>query len=138
VGGRARRHEHAAHVAVGQHSRHALACLIGLGPTELTEIAGPAPKIDPKNVALVGIREVDQLERPHVRQSGVCAFTMREIDERGLRAVMEEAIDIAGAGTDGIHLSLDMDVCDPAEAPGVGTPCAAASPTARRTWRWRS
>lgn len=99
-----------------------LACLVGLGPRELTHIYGYAPKIDPKNVALVGVREVDQLEKPHVRNSGVRAFTMRDIDERGLRAIMEEAIEIAGAGTEGFHVSFDMDSVDPQEAPGVGTP----------------
>ncbi len=99
-----------------------LACCVGLGPRELTELYGPAPKVDPKNVALVGVREVDQLEKPHVRNSGVRAFTMRDIDERGLRAVMESAIQIACAGAAGFHVSLDMDSIDPQEAPGVGTP----------------
>jgi arginase len=99
-----------------------LACCIGLGPRELTRLLGFAPKVDPKNVALVGVREVDLLERPHVRNSGVRAFTMRDIDERGLRAVMQEAIEIASAGTAGFHVSLDMDYVDPSEAPGVGTP----------------
>jgi len=65
---------------------------------------------------------VDILERPHVRESGVRVFTMRDIDERGLRAVMEEAIGIATNGTAGFQLSLDMDFVDPQYAPGVGTP----------------
>ncbi|MFB3778657.1 MAG: arginase [Bryobacteraceae bacterium] len=99
-----------------------LACLVGQGPRALTHIYGFAPKVAAANVALVGVREVDQLERPHVKRSGVRAFTMRDIDERGLRAVMEEAIEIAGAGTAGFHVSLDMDSVDPREAPGVGTP----------------
>ena len=99
-----------------------LACVIGQGPRDLTHIYGYAPKVDPANVALVGVREVDQLEKPHVKHSGVRAFTMRDIDERGLRAVMEEAIQIASAGTGGFHVSLDMDAVDPREAPGVGTP----------------
>lgn len=99
-----------------------LACIAGMGPHELTSIFGFAPKVKPENVALVGIRDVDQLEKPHVRDSGVRAFTMRDIDERGLRNVMQEAIGIATAGTAGFHLSLDMDAIDPAEAPGVGTP----------------
>jgi arginase len=99
-----------------------LACCIGLGPRPLTHLLGFAPKVDPRNVALVGVREVDALERPHVRNSGVRAFTMRDIDERGLRAVMEEALDIVSAGTAGFHVSLDMDYVDPSEAPGVGTP----------------
>ncbi|MBK5292458.1 MAG: arginase [Acidobacteriia bacterium] len=99
-----------------------LACSLGMGPHELTHINGYAPKVDPRNVALVGLRNVDQLERPHVRNSGVRFFTMRDIDERGLRAVMSEALRIVTDGTAGFHLSLDMDVVDPHEAPGVGTP----------------
>ena len=80
------------------------------------------PKIDPRNVAIVGLRDVDRTEVPHVRGAGVTAFTMREIDERGLRAVMTEAIQRASDGTSGFHVSFDMDAVDPAEAPGVGTP----------------
>lgn len=99
-----------------------LACCVGIGPKELTNLFGYSPKVAPHNVALVGVREVDQLEAPHVRDSGVRAFTMRHIDERGLRSVMEEAIEIASDGTAGFHLSLDMDYVDPREAPGVGTP----------------
>ncbi len=99
-----------------------LACSLGMGPHELTHINGYAPKVDPRNVALVGLRNVDQLERPHVRHSGVRFFTMRDIDERGLRAVMAEALRIVTDGTAGFHLSFDMDVVDPHEAPGVGTP----------------
>jgi arginase len=71
---------------------------------------------------LVGIRDVDLSERSRVRTSGVNAFTMRDIDERGMRDVMEEALALAGADTAGVHLSLDMDAVDPDEAPGVGTP----------------
>jgi arginase len=99
-----------------------LACAVGLGPRELTHIFGFAPKVDPRRVALVGIRDVDQLEKPHVKDSGVRAFTMRDIDERGMRAVIAEALEIACAGTAGFHVSFDMDAVDPREAPGVGTP----------------
>ena len=99
-----------------------LACLIGKGPKELTHLLGWSPKVDARNVALVGIRDVDALEGQHVKKSGVRVFTMRDIDEKGLPRVMEEAIDIASAGTAGIHLSFDMDSVDPDEAPGVGTP----------------
>jgi arginase len=99
-----------------------LACCIGQGPSELTGIFGFVPKIDPKNVAIVGLRDVDRTEVPYVREAGVSAFTMREIDERGLRSVMTEAIQRASDGTAGFHLSFDMDAVDPAEAPGVGTP----------------
>ena len=99
-----------------------LACCIGLGPKELTDIFGYSPKVAPENVALVGIRSVDDQERDNVQSSGVHAFTMRDIDERGMRSVIEESIRIAGSGTAGFHVSLDMDAVDPREAPGVGTP----------------
>jgi arginase len=99
-----------------------LACLIGLGPRKLTHLYGYAPKVDAERVAMVGLRDVDQLEKPHVKHSGVRAFTMRDIDERGMRAVMEAALAIVTAGTAGFHVSLDMDAVDPQQAPGVGTP----------------
>ena len=99
-----------------------LACILGMGPPELAGLLGYRPKIAPRNAVIVGLRDVDQLEKPHVRESGVRAFTMRDIDERGLRAVMEEAIRLASDGTAGFHLSLDMDFVDPQHAPGVGTP----------------
>jgi arginase len=99
-----------------------LACCVGLGPPELTHIFGYAPKVNPRNVVIIGLRDVDAMEKPHVRESGVRAFTMRDIDERGLRAVMLDAIAAAGDGAAGIHVSLDMDFVDPRDAPGVGTP----------------
>jgi arginase len=99
-----------------------LACILGMGPAELTELRGYCPKIDPRRAVIVGLRDVDQLEKPHVRDSGIRAFTMRDIDERGMRTVMEEALRIVGESTTGFHLSLDMDFVDPAHAPGVGTP----------------
>jgi arginase len=99
-----------------------LACILGEGPDALARLAGFRPMVNAHNAVIVGLRDVDQLERPHVRASGIRAFTMRDIDERGLRAVMEDAIAIAGKGTAGIHVSLDMDFCDPVHAPGVGTP----------------
>ena len=99
-----------------------LACCIGLGPPELIGIGGPAPQIDPGSVALIGLRSVDDVERFNVRGAGVHPFTMRDIDERGLPSVIQEAIDIVTAGTAGFHLLFDMDAVDPREAPGVGTP----------------
>ena len=99
-----------------------LACSIGLGPRELTHMGGYAPKVDPANVAIVGLRSVDEIERLNVRGTGVHPFTMRDIDERGLRSVIREAIEHATRGTAGFHLSFDMDAVDPREAPGVGTP----------------
>ncbi|MGH9559337.1 MAG: arginase [Bryobacteraceae bacterium] len=99
-----------------------LACLIGLGPNELTHLCGYEPKVEPGNVSIIGLRSVDDIERQNVRGTGVHPFTMRDIDERGLRSVMGEAIGYACEGTAGFHLSLDMDAVDPQEAPGVGTP----------------
>jgi len=99
-----------------------LACCLGRGPAELTDILGFAPKVAGRNVVLVGLRDVDPRERALVRESGVTAFTMRDLDELGLRAVMEKAVAAANDGTAGFHLSLDMDAVDPDEAPGVGTP----------------
>jgi arginase len=99
-----------------------LASVIGRGPQALTGLAGSVPMVDARNVAIVGLRSVDELERLSVRSLGVPAFTMRDIDERGLRAVISDALRVVTAGTDGFHLSFDMDSVDPAEAPGVGTP----------------
>ena len=100
-----------------------LAALLGLGPEPLAKIYGYSPKIDPENVVLIGIRDIDAAERENVRRGGVThVYTMRDIDERGMRAVMEEALSAAASGTAGYHVSLDMDWIDPEDAPGVGTP----------------
>ncbi len=100
-----------------------LASLLGLGPEPLSHIFGYAPKIAPENTVLIGIRDIDAAERENIRRAGVTeVFTMRDIDERGMRAVMEEALRAAGHGTTGYHVSLDMDWIDPEDAPGVGTP----------------
>lgn len=99
-----------------------LACIIGEGPRELTHIFNYAPKVDPGKVVIVGLRNVDQLEKQHVRDSGIHVFTMRDIDERGMKAVMGDAIRFAMEGTAGFHVSFDMDSVDPQQAPGVGTP----------------
>jgi len=99
-----------------------LACCIGKGPKELTGIFGHSPKVEGRNVAIIGLRDVDIRERPNVRDSGVTPFTMRDIDEVGLLKVMREAIAVVTNGTAGFHMSFDMDFVDPMEAPGVGTP----------------
>ena len=99
-----------------------LAAIMGLGPAELGNIFGFSPKIAPENCVLVGIRDIDQNERDNIRKAGIEYFTMRDIDERGMRTVMEEALRIAGRDTAGYHVSLDMDWIDPEDAPGVGTP----------------
>jgi arginase len=99
-----------------------LAAALGLGAPSLVNLAGHSPMVDGSRSALVGIRDVDPPERANVRASGIGAFTMRDIDERGMRSVMEEAIKRATSGTAGIHVSFDVDGIDPDYAPGVGTP----------------
>jgi arginase len=99
-----------------------LAATMGLGPAELSHIFGFSPKVSPDNCVLVGVRDIDAVEKENVRRAGIEVFTMRDIDERGMRTVMEEALRAAGRGTVGYHVSLDMDWIDPEDAPGVGTP----------------
>jgi arginase len=99
-----------------------LAAIVGLGPLELANIFNFSPKVSPENCVLVGVRDIDAVEKENVRKAGIDVFTMRDIDERGMRTVMEEALRIAGRGTAGYHVSLDMDWVDPEDAPGVGTP----------------
>src|ERR1700745_3428903 len=85
-----------------------LAAIMGLGPPELTNILNFSPKISPENCALVGVRDIDAIEKENVRKAGIDVFTMRDIDERGMHTVMEEALRIAGRGTAGYHVSLEM------------------------------
>jgi arginase len=99
-----------------------LASLMGRGAPELTNIGGFAPKVDPRNVALIGIRDIDDGERVLIRELGVRAFTAREMDERGMNSIMDEALEIAFNGTVGYHMTMDVDFIDPRFAPGVGTP----------------
>lgn len=98
------------------------AAILGHGPRQLTEIGGFAPKVLPEDCALIGARDVDRREAEVMRNSGVRIFTMREVDERGMSACVDEAIDIAARNTVGFHVTMDMDFVDPAFAPGVGTP----------------
>jgi arginase len=99
-----------------------LAAIMGLGPPELSNIFDFSPKVSAENCVLVGVRDIDAIEKENVRRTGIHVFTMRDIDERGMRTVMEEALRAAGRGTAGYHVSLDMDWVDPEDAPGVGTP----------------
>ena len=98
-----------------------LAALLGLGPAELAKIGGRAPGLTPDRVVLVGIRDLDPGERQLVKQSGVGVFTMSDIDQQGIAAVMREAIRRAGGANGLFHVSFDLDVVDPQYAPGVGT-----------------
>ncbi|HTS88582.1 MAG TPA: arginase [Gemmatimonadales bacterium] len=99
-----------------------LAALLGLAPASLGAVGGGFRKVDPGNVALVGIRSVDEGERAHLRRLGVQVFTMADIDRIGIHGVMEQAIENVTHGTDFVHVSFDLDAVDPSLAPGVGTP----------------
>ncbi len=99
-----------------------LAALVGHGHPLLTGLALRVPAVRPEHVALVGVRDLDPPERAALRASDVHVFTMHDIDRRGMAAVIEEAVQRVSNGTAGFHVSLDLDVVDPREAPGVGTP----------------
>jgi arginase len=99
-----------------------LAALLGGEPAELARIGTFSPKVEAAHTVLVGIRNLDEREKVAVRESHVHVFTMKDIDRQGVASVIEQAVQLAGDGTAGIHVSFDMDVCDPSIAPGVGTP----------------
>jgi arginase len=99
-----------------------LAALLGPEPAELSKIGTFSPKVLPAHTVLVGIRNLDEREKVAVRDSHVHVFTMKDIDRQGVASIVEQAVSLAGSGTAGIHVSFDMDVCDPMIAPGVGTP----------------
>ncbi|MBX3467637.1 MAG: arginase [Planctomycetes bacterium] len=98
-----------------------LACLLGQGPKELTSIGYPGPKVLPQRVAQIGLRDLDEVERRLLRESGIHAFTMEDIDRRGMASVMEQAVELIMDETDHIHVSFDIDSVDPQVAPGTGT-----------------
>jgi arginase len=99
-----------------------LAALLGTEPRKLAEIGGVTRKVKADRTVLVGVRNLDDRERELVKASGAKVFTMKEIDRLGLATVADQALAIAGAGNAGIHVSFDVDACDPSIAPGVGTP----------------
>ncbi|HEV7366770.1 MAG TPA: arginase [Gemmatimonadales bacterium] len=99
-----------------------LATLLGFGPSELTSIGGTSPKVDPSNVALVGVRSLDSGEKKRLKETGVQVHTMSDIDRHGVHRVMKKALARVTDGTDYVHVSFDLDAVDPTVAPGVGTP----------------
>jgi arginase len=99
-----------------------LAALLGQEPAELARIGTSFPKVRPEKTVLIGIRNLDDAEKTQILDAGVHIFTMKDLDRLGIAAVMERALAIATEGTVGIHVSFDLDACDPAIAPGVGTP----------------
>jgi arginase len=98
------------------------AALTGRGHSRLTKVLDTAPAIRDQHVVMIGVRDLDPLERAALRDSGIHVFTMHEIDRRGVASIMDEAMMRASMGTAGFHVSLDLDALDPSEAPGVGTP----------------
>jgi arginase len=99
-----------------------VAALLGEGPRELTEIGGNGPKVDPRNVAMVGVRSLDDGEKLRLKHFGVQVHTMSDVDRHGVHRVMKRALSRVSDGTDYVHVSLDLDAVDPTVAPGVGTP----------------
>ncbi|MFT7537064.1 MAG: arginase [Hyphomicrobiaceae bacterium] len=99
-----------------------LATVLGLGHPKLVEMGGFSPKVDKAHVVLIGIRDIDDNERKIIRESGVRAYTMRDVDERGIGPIMKEALELANNGTAGFHMSFDLDGMDPRDVPGTGTP----------------
>ena len=98
-----------------------LSHLLGKGDVDLAGILGFAPKVKPENVALVGIRDIDEDERRIINESGIHTFTMRDLDERGMGRVAKDVVDVVTSGTGGFHISFDVDGCDPNLIPGSGT-----------------
>ena len=99
-----------------------LAVSLGLGHPDLVNLYGYEGKVKPENIVIIGARSLDEGEKELIRKMGIKVFTMHEIDRLGMTKVMEDTIAYLKEKTDGVHLSLDLDGVDPAEAPGVGTP----------------
>ena len=98
-----------------------LAHLLGYGDRDLSSIMGMHPAVAPENVALIGIRDIDSVERDFIKASGIHAFTMYDIDRLGMSEVARRAIEVVNDGTAGFHISFDLDGCDPEVIPGTGT-----------------
>jgi len=118
-----------------------LATLLGYGAPELTNVVGFAPKLDPKLCVHVGARDIDAGERELIRKLGIRFFTMREIDERGMKECMDDAIKIASRGSGGYGVTFDVDVLDPGDAPGflaqLSRDMENCPEMATRSARWR-
>ena len=98
-----------------------VAALLGEGYPELVNVGRPGAKITGRDMVMIGIRDLDAGEREWLRQSGIRVYTMREVDERGMGAIVREALQcLEHCGR--LHVSLDMDSIEPVVAPGVGTP----------------
>ncbi|MGC5777098.1 arginase [Paenibacillus pabuli] len=99
-----------------------VAAALGLSAFNLSHIPDAGPFVHPSNLVYIGLRDLDVYEKEQIRALGIKSFTMHDIDRMGIQQVIEQALAVVGEGTDGIHISFDMDCLDPREAPGVGTP----------------
>ncbi len=99
-----------------------LSAVTGFGPSSMVAFSDYLKYVDPKNVAVVGGRDIDPEERKRMAESGVHVFSIHDVDLLGMAEVMKQSIAIASDGTNGIHVSFDVDAITPQEAPGVGTP----------------
>ncbi len=99
-----------------------LAVCVGLGPKPLTSVGGAFTKVDPQNVAMIGLRDLDRVERENIKKYGVRIYTMEDIDKFGVHKVMKKAFQDVAKKVDYLHISFDLDSVDPIYAPGVGTP----------------
>ncbi|HAD04001.1 MAG: arginase [Desulfuromonadales bacterium GWD2_61_12] len=98
-----------------------LAVLLGDGYPELVAVGRPGAKLKPQDVVLLALRDLDPGERERLKGSGITVYTMRDIDERGIGAVVREALERLEQHHR-LHVSLDVDCLDPQASPGVGTP----------------
>lgn len=98
-----------------------LAHLLGYGDADLSSILDANPAVDRENVVLIGIRDIDDVERKFIHESGITAFTMRDIDQLGMLGVASRTLEVVNRGTAGFHVSFDLDGCDPDVIPGTGT-----------------
>mgnify|MGYP000855895367 FL=1 len=102
------------------HGMPVAACL-GFGHERLTSIGGSYKKLQPDKLVYIGCRDLDAGERKFLKELGITVFTMHEVDRYGMTDVIDQAIKIAGEGTDGIHVSFDLDSLDPTYVQGTGT-----------------
>ncbi len=100
----------------------ALSAILGYGTRKLSYFRGGSPKALEENTVIIGCRSIDEKEQGLLADSRITVYTMKEVDEIGIGRVIDEAVQIAGKGVNDIHVSFDIDVLDPREAPGTGTP----------------
>lgn len=99
-----------------------LAASVGLGDSKLTRCGGFSPKSLPEHVVLIGIRQLDPSEKDALKREGMRVYSIADVDKLGMYEVIQKTLGYLDSRVDRIHISFDMDVLCPEEAPGVGTP----------------